>query len=384
MKFALFFGFLLFNSNIFSQTIRVGLYSEENIKAVRFTDCSSNYLLVIDSVITTVAITDTIDISILSGNDVSLSVNGLFFASGKKIELIQVKNKNVIAVSPMLPFLKKRKYEGDFEIHVEKEMLKIINSLDIEDYLKGVIESESGANLDFEYYKVQAVISRTYALKYWDRHDTEGYNMCNTTHCQVYGLKRRGSILIDSAVRQTNGLVMKTEKNDFYPTFFHANCGGQTSETDLVWNEKIDYFNSFKDTFCLKTKQANWEQVIPIKKWNDFLKQKYNLQVDSDTIMAMMSNFEQKNRLGFYLNPSFGIPLRDLRTEFNLKSTFFSTQVKDDFIYLKGKGNGHGVGLCQEGAIIMASIGYDYKQILGYYYSKMHLERNIKLINSTD
>lgn len=384
MKLALFFGFIFFISNIFSQTIRVGLYTEENIKAVRFTDFSSNYLIVIDSVITTMAITDTIDISILSDNIVSLSVNGFFFASTKKIEIIQVKNKNAITVSPMLPFLKKRKYEGDFEIHVEKEMLKIVNSLDIEDYLKSVIESESGANLDFEYYKVQAVISRTYALKYWNRHERETYNMCNTTHCQVYGLKRRGSTTIDSAVRQTNGLVMKTEKNEYYPTFFHANCGGQTSETDLVWNEKIDYFNSFIDTFCLKTKQASWEQVIPIKKWNDFLQQKYNLQVDKDTIKAMMTNFTQKNRLGFYLHPRFGIPLRDLRTAFNLKSTFFSAEVKDDFIYLKGKGNGHGVGLCQEGAIIMASVGYDYKQILGYYFSKMHLERSIRLINSKD
>lgn len=68
--------------------------------------------------------------------------------------------------------------------------LNIINSLDIEDYIKSVVVSESGINLDLEYYKVQAVISRTYAMKYWQRHENHSFNMCNTTHCQVYGLRK--------------------------------------------------------------------------------------------------------------------------------------------------------------------------------------------------
>ena len=53
--------------------------------------------------------------------------------------------------------------------------------------------------------------------------------------------------------------------------------------------------------------------------------------------------------------------------------------LKDDMVYLKGKGNGHGVGLCQEGAIIMASKGYDFKQILAYYYTEMYLDKIVKL-----
>ena len=158
-------------------------------------------------------------------------------------------------------------------------------------------------------------------MKYWQRHDNHSFNMCNTTHCQVYGLRKNTNPLIDSAVKSTRSFVMKYKDDSYYPTFFHANCGGQTSETDIIWNEKIACF----------------------------------------------------------IHPRYGIPLRDLRDEFDLKSTFFNCQVKDNMVYLKGKGNGHGVGLCQEGAIIMASKGYDFKQILAYYYTDMYLDKIVKL-----
>ena len=270
-----------------------------------------------------------------------LFLNQKLYSSSYKISLIQLQNKNTLLIQSSSSNLKKISFEGDFEISIVDKRLNIINSLDIEDYIKSVVVSESGINLDLEYYKVQAVISRTYAMKYWRRHENNSFNMCNTTHCQVYGLRNNTNLLIDSAVKSTRSLVMKYKDDSYYPTFFHANCGGQTSETDYIWNEKMACFKSFQDTFCRKTKQAN--------------------------------------RMAFFIHPRYGIPLRDLRDEFDLKSTFFNCQVKDDMVYLKGKGNGHGVGLCQEGAIIMASKGYDFKQILAYYYTDMYFDKIVKL-----
>ena len=83
--------------------------------------------------------------------------------------------------------------------------------------------------------------------------------------------------------------------------------------------------------------------------------------------------FDQQFRKAFYVHPSLGVPLRDLRKKFNLKSTFFSTTLEGDEIVLKGKGFGHGVGLCQEGAMNMAKNGYSYKQIALFYFNDVFI-----------
>jgi stage II sporulation protein D len=82
----------------------------------------------------------------------------------------------------------------------------------------------------------------------------------------------------------------------------------------------------------------------------------------------MIFNFEQNERKAFYIHPVFGIPLRDLREEFNLKSTYFSCYPEGNEVVIKGRGFGHGVGLCQEGAMKMARSGLDFEQIMKFYF----------------
>jgi stage II sporulation protein D len=84
--------------------------------------------------------------------------------------------------------------------------------------------------------------------------------------------------------------------------------------------------------------------------------------------VALLQSFVQPQRMAFYLHPVYGIPLRDLREQFKLKSTFFDAVVVGSEVMLYGKGFGHGVGLCQEGAMQMAKKGYAFDQILQYYY----------------
>ena len=379
MKFFIAFCFAFFFLAANCQTIRVGLYTEKSLESIELSGFSGQYLLISDSIVKEISPKDILDIKIIGGNQILLFLNQKLYSSSYKISLIQLQNKNTLLIQSSSSNLKKISFEGDFEISIVDKRLNIINSLDIEDYIKSVVVSESGINLDLEYYKVQAVISRTYAMKYWHRHENHSFNMCNTTHCQVYGLRNNTNLLIDSAVKSTRSLVMKYKDDSYYPTFFHANCGGQTSETDIIWNEKIACFKSFQDTFCRNTKQANWEKIIPLDKFSKFLVKKYNFPIEDETSMELMSNFTQDKRMAFFVHPRYGIPLRDLREEFDLKSTFFNCQVKDDMVYLKGKGNGHGVGLCQEGAIIMASKGYDFRQILNYYYAEMYLDKIVKL-----
>jgi stage II sporulation protein D len=89
--------------------------------------------------------------------------------------------------------------------------------------------------------------------------------------------------------------------------------------------------------------------------------------------VALMQEFRQPVRSAFYLHPVYGIPLRDLRDQFKLKSTFFDAVVVGQEVILYGKGFGHGVGLCQEGAMKMAKLGYSYDQIAKYYFPNIVL-----------
>jgi stage II sporulation protein D len=79
--------------------------------------------------------------------------------------------------------------------------------------------------------------------------------------------------------------------------------------------------------------------------------------------------------LTFYLDPIYKIPLNELRDEFKLKSTFFSAEIIDENILLQGRGFGHGVGLCQEGAMNMSKLGYKHEQILNHYFNGMYLNK---------
>lgn len=274
------------------------------------------------------------------------------------------------------PVVKERKYKDDFEITISSEGLTVVNLVDLNNYLAGVVESEGGPGRDLEYYKVQALMSRTYALKYKDRHIKEGFDLCDRVHCQAYHHMLKYTPIIDSAVRQTNGVVMMNQDGELLDAYFHANCGGQTSEPEIVWNKSVPYLNSFKDTFCIYTKQATWEKRVSQYSWQNFLITRYNYPYNDSLYGGLIFTFNQPQRLGFYQNPRLGIPLRDLREEFNLKSTYFSCYPDGNDVVIRGRGFGHGVGLCQEGAMKMAKYGYNYLQIAQYYFPNVFI-RNI-------
>ncbi len=113
-------------------------------------------------------------------------------------------------------------------------------------------------------------------LKYLNKHQAEGFSLCDRVHCQAYHSMLRFTPKIAEAVLATENVVMKDGDNHLVDAYFHANCGGQTSEAEYVWNSNVPYLNSFRDTFCIYTKQATWEKVIPQQKWADFLVKKYN------------------------------------------------------------------------------------------------------------
>ena len=358
-----------------SQQMHIGVLRDYSVKRISFAYGDGSYSIIGDTM-EFGSILPNEFIEILWDKDkVILKKGTTTLGRFSKVYLIQNQPNTFLVLTAKEPVIKPRKYKDDFEISVSNKDVLLVNLVGMDNYLAGVVESEGGGGKHLEYYKVQALMSRTYALKYKGKHFKEGFDLCDRVHCQAYHNMMRFTPIIDSAVLSTQNNVMLDEHGDFIDSYFHANCGGQTCEPQFVWNENIEYLQTFVDTFCIYTKQATWEKRVSQESWRNFLATKYDFPVNDSLLASIMFQFEQKERMAFYLHPIFGIPLRDLREEFNLKSTFFSCEPDGTDVLIRGRGFGHGVGLCQEGAMKMAKSGYSFEQIALYYFP------NVRIVN---
>ncbi len=356
-----------------AQQVRVGVFRDYSVKRMTFSYNDGSYSIFGDTMdFGSILPNEYVELEMMK-DKVQLKKGVTVLGTFKKIYLIQNNFNTSLILTGKTPIIKQRKYEDDFEICSNGKDLTIINLVDMNNYLAGVVESEGGGGKHIEYYKVQALMSRTYAMKYKGKHKKEGFDLCDRVHCQAYHSMMRFTPSIDSAVLQTRNMLMVDDHGNFVDSYFHANCGGQTCEPQYVWNESIPYLSTFIDTFCVYSKQANWEKRVSKESWKKFLVSKYDFPIGDSSYGEMIYTFEQPQRLAFFLHPIFGIPLRDLREEFNLKSTFFSCRPEGDEVVIMGRGFGHGVGLCQEGAMKMAKLGYNYEQIAIYYFPKVHV-----------
>jgi stage II sporulation protein D len=363
--------------------MHIGVFRDYSIKKIVFAYTDGSFGVYGDTTYYgTVLPNEFVELSFESQGKVIVSLNSKIMGTEKKVRLIPNSLNSSIVYSPKNCSAKERKYKDEVEVTTGNKDLTIVNLVDMNHYLSGVVESEGGGGKEIEYYKVQSIISRTYALKNQEKHQSEGFQLCDRTHCQAYLYQNRFTPLIDSAVLYTNNEILVDANNNLVDTYFHANCGGQTSEPDYVWNSKIPYLKSFKDTFCIYTKQATWEKTIPKSEWSNFLIKEYHFP-ENDSIEEFNAyTFVQNDRMAFYISPALGIPLRDIRDHFKLKSTYFSAHSEGENIILQGRGYGHGVGLCQEGAMKMAKYKYTDVQILMYYYNGARITQIKKIIPS--
>jgi stage II sporulation protein D len=256
-------------------------------------------------------------------------------------------------------------YSGDLKCFPDMETLVLINISDIERYISGVVMAEGGPGKNLEYFKTQAIIARTYMYKYFDKHLADRYNVCDNTHCQAFNGLSSDSLLNEAAF-ETKGLVILDKDSALIISAFHSNCGGETSSSEDVWLSGTPYLKSVVDTYCLASRNATWQRSFSIYEWVKYIRKLgYNGKADDPSVF----NFIQKSRLANYKTGTFTLPLTTMRSDLNLRSTFFSLNAKSDSIVLIGRGYGHGVGLCQEGAMVMANKGFKYPEIVSFYYA---------------
>lgn len=370
MKKLLIVLFVFFSLIVYSQEMRIGVFRKYQIKRITMAYHHGSYAILADTLnYGSILPNEFVDISV-DGNYLRLRVGVVDKGLFSKIILHGNKLGSSLSLNPKTPsHIKSRKYSGDFELLARDGYITIVNKVDINDYLAGVVESEGGGGKAIEYYKVQAVMSRTYALKYINKHRDEGFSLCDQVHCQAYHHQLSYTPTIKDAVIATNGRVLVDSINyHLLDTYFSANCGGQTCEPEDVWSSTIPYLRTFIDTFCIYTKQATWEKTISKVKWRNFLVSQFQYPEQDSLWASCLYSFKQDARKAFYVSPVLGIPLRDIRDEFHLKSTFFSVEPQGENVLISGRGYGHGVGLCQEGAMNMAKKNYNYIQIAKFYF----------------
>ena len=205
--------------------------------------------------------------------------------------------------------------------------------------------------------------------------------MCDGVHCQAYKGRANQVEVIQGAHNSKSEVVVDSMGN-LIETLFHANSGGQTVNAEDVWKNSFSHLIGKQDTFSVGMKAYEWEKYIRLRDWRNYFREK-GVNIKDDSVKNELINFSQKDGRK---KTMLGVPLVQIRKDFGLRSTFFDIQPWGGEVKLSGKGYGHGVGMSQEGAINMCDQGYEYWQVLEFYYTGAKIKRldAEKILNETN
>ncbi len=273
-----------------------------------------------------------------------------------------------------------RSYRGALEVRKKRNgLLLVVNELDIEDYLKGVIAAEIPHDWEPEVLKAQAVAARTYALYQKRAAGSRAYHIVATVDSQVYGGRSAEHAAALEAVRATRDDVI-TYRGQVIPAFYHASCGGHTENAYDLWGIDAPYLQGV-DCECQEISQYGlWEKrisagvvVTSLQKLGFRLRDITGIEIDGITPAGRVRQLVIRHSGG-----ALPVPAEKFRAALGyavVPSVFFEPELSGSEIVLSGRGLGHGVGLCQWGAKEMARRGYDYRAILSHYYPGTQLQK---------
>jgi len=253
-------------------------------------------------------------------------------------------------------------------------------TIPVEDYVLGVLSVEAAVEDEFEALKAQAIVSRTYALKNIGRHASEGFDLCSNTHCQQYvDGDSRVSEKMRRAVAGTEGEVLLDANGQPADAHFHAACGGYTANFEALWGTPgPSYLRGIRDDYCATMPNHDWTDEIPAaqlakalasdpladagRKIDDVVVTKRDATGRAEIISIEGDRRRQLRGWDFKL-----IVGRALGWNV-LKSSRFRVSRRGSTFIFRGSGFGHGLGLCQNGAHVMARRGGTFEQILGKFF----------------
>lgn len=284
--------------------------------------------------------------------------NGKIFVNGENSNATKIflRTREKRPLTEIQTSVQNKKYPGGLNIEVVNGSLTIINVAPIEEYLRGVLPSEMSPSYPIEALKAQAIAARTFALKNRGKHGLDGFDLCNTTHCQVYKDASSYSDSTDQAIRETYGQTLFFG-NVIIDAPFHADSGGQTASSKEVWGSDFVYLQSVRDT-----RFDPWK----IESKSDFDSIAHIYKTTSNRVEKI--TFRQGKNL-------VTLTGAEIRSAFGLPSTMFEVTCKNKTLTFIGYGSGHGVGMSQKGAREMANRGKKFDEILKHYFQKIEIRK---------
>jgi stage II sporulation protein D len=241
-----------------------------------------------------------------------------------------------------------------------------VRTMTLEDYVAAVLAGEAAGVGEEHALRALAVAARTYAVRFRGRHRDEGFDFCDTTHCQDARLAAVGARAREAA-EATEGELLWFDGRPA-ATFYHQNCGGQTEDAKAVFpGYEALYLRSLADPFCIMRGRMDWSCEISARDLARALGAPASsvrvvertasgrvawLDISGRRVPASALHFAVGRALGWHL----------------LRSAAFEVTPAPNGFRFRGHGSGHGVGLCQQGAVRMAAEGRTYREILNFYY----------------
>lgn len=270
--------------------------------------------------------------------------------------------------------LNKNKYNGNLEIVPSAKGVNIIEILDLEKYLLGVLPYEMSYSWPVEALKAQAVAARTYTLKSIEDKKLGDFDLYSDIRSQMY----KGSFTVYDSVKQaveeTKGQVLTYKGEKFY-TYYHANCGGHTDPVPWL-KDPIKPLSGNTCGYCKNAKTYTWKAALNKDTVQKFLAKNNIAGTFKKIKIAQKFPSGRAKTLTVITNKTKKeISCNDFRVGVGstvMKSCFLT---KINGLNLEGRGYGHGGGMCQEGAKGMALDGKKYKDILKRYYPGSEIKK---------
>jgi len=254
---------------------------------------------------------------------------------------------------------------NELEIQAREGFLLLTLKMPLEQYVTAVLQGESASFRSDEALKAMAVAARTYALHFGSRHKAEGFDFCDTTHCQDVRLGNE-SERVRAAVAATGGELLWYQ-GQAAATYYHRSCGGEIEDArSLDPDLHAPYLRRHQDEFCAR---------IPDEWHVEISKSDLSRALGHQVTSVMIVERSESGRVQKLAISGRPVTATDFRLAIGralgwdkVRSDLYEERDLGAMISFRGRGQGHGVGLCQTGADVMGEEGRSYREILAYYY----------------
>ncbi|MDD7578614.1 MAG: SpoIID/LytB domain-containing protein [Elusimicrobia bacterium] len=293
---------------------------------------------------------------------------------GGKIQLGTLQSTQTIILEPAQGTLltwNKNVYSGKIFIIPAGNSFHLVEHAPLETYLYGVLPYEMSYTWPLEALKAQAVAARTYTLKSLENVKNQNFDLYSDVRSQMYkgGGKQYDSV--KKAVDETRGQVLTFDDKLFY-TYYHANCGGGTDDV-RSWNPGAASIKPLSGASCKydsHSKSHSWQmnvshaKVLAYAKTVGLTGTLKSIKIARKTDTGRATNLTIRTSKG-----SKTVACGKFRLATGIRSCKINkVSIRNKDVHFEGKGYGHGVGMCQDGANGMAKSGKDYRKILKNYY----------------